>query len=273
MKRFAIAFIVILTVIMLTGCPELLQTLGLAQDEDTDNTENVYTVTYDSQGAATPADPGTMTVTSPITTVGTLPTEPAKTGYIFRGWFTETEGSGNEFTITTEVTADITVYANWTLFIDHFSNEEIDSIWITAYSGEGVPTVVETGSELNIIVSEPTTGVNQYTMDLDTSIDLSNDLSIEWRFMQTGRGGTRVYLRNTAGAGTGYIRYAIDTDDLPYIEVITDNGSTHNEYHIESSTPWLNNYHIFKIVKVDDSRANASKSQALFRDSYYPTQL
>ena len=245
MKRFTIAFIVILTFIMLTGCQELLQTLGLGQE---DNTENVYTVTYDSQSATTPADPDTQTVVSPATTVGALPTSPENTGFVFSGWYTETEGSGSEFTASTEVTGDITVYAKWNLFIDNFNDEELGSVWVTAYNGEGVPTVVETGSELNIIVSEPSSGVNNYVMDLDASFDLSNDLSIEWRFMQEGKGGTRVYLKDATNGGV-LVRFAIDTDDLPYIEVITNNGGGNENHNIESSTPWLNAYHIFKIVK------------------------
>jgi len=72
-----------------------------------------YTVTFDSQGATVEADPTSITVTSGQT-AGTLPTEPTRTGYTFGGWYTEVDGGGTEFTASTTVTANITVYAKWT---------------------------------------------------------------------------------------------------------------------------------------------------------------
>ncbi len=70
-------------------------------------------VTFDSQGATTFAGPTTIEVISPNVTVGSLPTAPEKTGYIFGGWFREPEGGGGEFTASSVVAEDITVYANW----------------------------------------------------------------------------------------------------------------------------------------------------------------
>jgi uncharacterized repeat protein (TIGR02543 family) len=72
-----------------------------------------YTVIFNSQSATVEASPTSIMVTSPATTVVTLPTPPTKTGYIFGGWYTETSGGGTEFTASTTVTADITVYAKW----------------------------------------------------------------------------------------------------------------------------------------------------------------
>ena len=46
----------------------------------------------------------------PYDTTVTLPTAPIKTGFTFGGWFDE---HGIEFTDTTQVTANITVYAKW----------------------------------------------------------------------------------------------------------------------------------------------------------------
>lgn len=73
-----------------------------------------YTVTFDSQSATVEANPTSKTVTSPSTTVDALPTAPTKTGYTFTGWYTGANGTGTEFTASTIVTADITVYAKWT---------------------------------------------------------------------------------------------------------------------------------------------------------------
>ena len=72
-----------------------------------------YTVTFDGQRATTDADPTSKQVISPAVTVGSLPTPPLKTGYIFGGWFNEPEGAGGKFTASTVVTGDKTVYAKW----------------------------------------------------------------------------------------------------------------------------------------------------------------
>jgi len=92
----------VLALLIITGCKK----------ED-DTPPVTYTVTFDSQGADTEADPVSMTVTSPATTLGELPTEPSKSGYAFSAWFTEPDGGGMMFTAYTTVTEDITVYAKW----------------------------------------------------------------------------------------------------------------------------------------------------------------
>jgi uncharacterized repeat protein (TIGR02543 family) len=72
-----------------------------------------YTVTYDSQGATTEADPSSQTVTDGGN-VGSLPEPPEKFTYVFDGWYTEANGGGTAFLADTAVDADITVYAKWT---------------------------------------------------------------------------------------------------------------------------------------------------------------
>ena len=74
-----------------------------------------YTITFDGQGATTPANPTIKTVTSPATTIVALPPPPSKTGYIFGGWFTAVNGGGTEFTASSVVTASDTVYAKWNI--------------------------------------------------------------------------------------------------------------------------------------------------------------
>jgi uncharacterized repeat protein (TIGR02543 family) len=73
-----------------------------------------YTVTFDNDGGDTAANPPTKTVATPDTTTGILPDPPSKAGYTFGGWYTGTDGTGSEFTDSTAVTDDITVYAWWT---------------------------------------------------------------------------------------------------------------------------------------------------------------
>lgn len=53
-------------------------------------------------------------VTSATNTLVTLPAEPTKPCYEFSGWNTVSDGSGDVFTGSTTVAANITVYAQWT---------------------------------------------------------------------------------------------------------------------------------------------------------------
>jgi uncharacterized repeat protein (TIGR02543 family) len=72
-----------------------------------------YTVTFNNAGGTTAANPATMIVNSPATTIDALPAPPTRTGYIFGGWYTAQNGGGTEFTATTTVSANRTVYAKW----------------------------------------------------------------------------------------------------------------------------------------------------------------
>ncbi len=72
------------------------------------------TVTFDKNTGTTDASPTSKTATYGGN-VGTLPTAPTKTGYTFASWNTQAGGGGSAFTATTAVTADLTVYAQWTI--------------------------------------------------------------------------------------------------------------------------------------------------------------
>jgi uncharacterized repeat protein (TIGR02543 family) len=101
-----------------------------SKDDDTPApTTSTYTVIFDSQSATVAANPTSITVTSPATTVGTLPTEPTRSGYTFGGWYTSTSGGGTQFTASTTVAADITVYAKWTAISTTFSQDDLTGTW------------------------------------------------------------------------------------------------------------------------------------------------
>lgn len=72
-----------------------------------------HKVSFDGQGATTEASPSSIIVVDPATTVENLPSDPIRNGYIFKGWFTQTNGQGEAFDQNSEVTADVTVYAFW----------------------------------------------------------------------------------------------------------------------------------------------------------------
>jgi uncharacterized repeat protein (TIGR02543 family) len=73
----------------------------------------VYTITFDADGGSPETQTGEVKMGE---TVGSsnMPPEPTKSGYIFDGWYTSRNGFGSQFTDSTPVTGDITVYAKWT---------------------------------------------------------------------------------------------------------------------------------------------------------------
>jgi uncharacterized repeat protein (TIGR02543 family) len=75
-----------------------------------------WTVTFVATDATTAASVTSMPVVAPTTTTTTLPVAPKKNGYAFAGWWTAPDGKGTEFTATTPVTSDITVYAKWATY-------------------------------------------------------------------------------------------------------------------------------------------------------------
>jgi len=109
MNRGRISISVFLCFLMMM----LLVVIGCSSSSDAPAPEATYTVTFDSQSATAAASPTSKTVTSPATTVVTLPTPPTKTNYYFAGWWTAATSGGTEFTASTTVTASITVYARW----------------------------------------------------------------------------------------------------------------------------------------------------------------
>ena len=72
-----------------------------------------YTVTFRSGDAELDAYPPEKQVVSPARTVDSLPSDPVRSGFLFKGWYTGPNGTGTMFTANTEVTSDITVYAKW----------------------------------------------------------------------------------------------------------------------------------------------------------------
>jgi|GEM_PF-2355437 len=107
-------------------------------------TINTYTVTFDKNGGTTEASPTSKTATYG-SNVGSLPTEPTRAGYTFNGWNTNNVGTGTTFTASTSVTADITVYAQWTL-----------NSYTVTFNSNGGSIVADQTVAYNSTVTEPT---------------------------------------------------------------------------------------------------------------------
>jgi uncharacterized repeat protein (TIGR02543 family) len=99
-KIFLITMII--AAICLSGCPEL-----------EDGKVSEYIVTFDLCGGNSYGD--TALIRIPVyeaQTIKYLPI-PERENYTFGGWFTKQDGQGDEFTNTTHVYANMTVYAKW----------------------------------------------------------------------------------------------------------------------------------------------------------------
>jgi hypothetical protein len=178
----------------------------------TDNPGNggsaaIYTVTFDKNHSDTTvwteANPKTVAVTSPATTVGTLPTPPTRTSYTFVSWNTEPGGGGSTFTGTTPVTASITVYARWeaapdpyTIRINLFDNEGNDAVTASPVSGQP-------GNEITL----------NYTL---ANRNINNALTFT---------GTHTAIQEVTSPGTGTRRYTINQADASAEKVITINAT------------------------------------------------
>jgi len=99
--------------------------LVLINNTGNTSTPVIATVTFDKNGGDTNANPVTVDVEEPSTTVGSLPDEPTRTDYTFADWWTGNgiaddgigvdggDGWGTVFLAETTVDDDITVYAKW----------------------------------------------------------------------------------------------------------------------------------------------------------------
>jgi len=120
-----------------------------------------YTVTFDGQGATTQANPSSKSVVSPAITVESLPTPPEKTGHTFGGWYNEPEGAGGEFTASTVVTGNKTVFAKWTVNTYQITYKDKGGSAFSGVHGNNYPTSHIYGKNTTLVNPEKT----GYTFD------------------------------------------------------------------------------------------------------------
>ena len=97
---------------------------------------NGIRVIFDKNGGDTEADPRIMVQDKVVGAANhfDLPTtNPTRTGYLFNGWNTKADGSGDAFTAKTDVTSNMTVYAQWKP--DEAYAVKIAPMNLTAYVG------------------------------------------------------------------------------------------------------------------------------------------
>lgn len=174
-----------------------------------------WTVTFDSQGAVSAASPTSCVVSYPATCVSSLPTVPTKSGFSFGGWWTGKSGAGTEFTASTTVSANVTVYAKWTEASSGGSGSGSISASVSI-PGDGSITfspstlAVQKGNVLTVSVQE--TGYASYDWYIDGSGFSSGTSSIDIDTSLYASGTHELMLAVTDSEGTvssGSLRFTI----------------------------------------------------------------
>jgi uncharacterized repeat protein (TIGR02543 family) len=198
-----------------SGCGDGLIVLLEKESRNTTDILDIIVI-FDSQSATIEATPSTKYVVPPATLIDSLPTAPVRTGFIFAGWWTAPGGGGTEFTASTEVTANITVYANWTSCpIPTLATTSMTTITgITANSGgnitdQGGAAVSERGvcwsTSANPTISNSKTsdgsGTGAFTSNLTV---LNQDTLYYVRAYATNSGGTAYGNELSFNSGKAY---------------------------------------------------------------------
>jgi uncharacterized repeat protein (TIGR02543 family) len=188
-----------------------------------------YTVTYNSQSATVEASPTSQTVASPDTTVGTLPTAPTRTSYNFAGWWTGTGGTGTQFTASTPVTGNITVYAYWTA----------STVYTVTYDSQGgsavSPQQVVSGGTVGTLPANPTrsgyafggwyTAISGGGTQFTGSTVVSGNITVYAKWTATGTAASAAGTFTYSG-GTLTITWTSETFPCKGPNVGTESSST-----------------------------------------------
>ncbi|MGE4484461.1 MAG: InlB B-repeat-containing protein [Oscillospiraceae bacterium] len=124
------------------------------------------TVTFDKNDGDTDANPTTLAVAL-FDNTGTLPTAPTRSGYTFNGWNSLADGNGVPFTANTEVSADITVYAQWAVKTSSGSSGDFSV---------STPKITVSGNTATITIA-PTTSSSGIASSAVTQSQISNTLA------------------------------------------------------------------------------------------------
>jgi uncharacterized repeat protein (TIGR02543 family)/prepilin-type N-terminal cleavage/methylation domain-containing protein len=187
-------------------------------------TVDIYTVTFNNNGGTSQANPTSMTVAD-SETLAALPTPPnGPSGYEFAYWSkSQAVGSPNNFTLSTPVLSNLTVYAQYTMlpiytvtFSKDTGTTDASPTTITAIKGSG------TGSLPTIAPTKPggyrfdkwTTGTNGTGTEFTATTPVLGNITVYAKYIKTY---VVTFSKNTTTAGS--------TDPSP-TTITIDAGST-----------------------------------------------
>lgn len=169
-----------------------------------------FTVTFNSNGGSTEVKPASMTVIYGEA-LGILPAAPTRSGYSFTGWNTAANGSGTAFTAATPVTANITVYAQWTAVTSSYNSNYTSN----SDGSSGTPTTTTTTNTTptvtSTITTTATTGANGNTTAVVTASQVTDAVNQAAAAAAQAGAGTaaNVEIKVTAPAGATAVTTSI----------------------------------------------------------------
>jgi uncharacterized repeat protein (TIGR02543 family) len=184
-------------------------------------TINQYTVTFDSRGGTTPSP--TSTSVTYGSTYGTLPTV-TSTGYTFAGWFTAaTDGTLVTAGTTVSITADQTLYAQWTVITN------VTSLSFATSSDNNTVTITLAGGtfKTGAIVATDFTfagydavalGAGTFTRTSDTVVTITNLTGLDSYYHEWD---TVTVLAATQATQASSVAGAASTAAAPVIETVS----------------------------------------------------
>jgi uncharacterized repeat protein (TIGR02543 family) len=151
-------------------------------------TANTYTLGFDAQGGVTVADK----LVTYGTKVGEL-TDPVRKGYTFGGWFTETNGGGEQyFAVTVYGTVgNTTLYAKWTA-----------KTYTLGFDAQGGGAVSAVEAEYDAIISLPGVARAGYTFKEWNTLEKGNGIAFTGTMRYTKDGDMTLYAQWNANVYT-----------------------------------------------------------------------
>lgn len=136
--------------------------------------------------------------------------------------------------------------ADLSAFTDDFDDGTYLDKW-EIDRNDGVSTITESGTELHVTIQKPSNDCDCVFLD---TIDVfsSQDMIIESEIKQVGKGGSGIWLKRD---DDNCILFRLSTDDVQCVQFFSnDNGVDTKQQCIESSSPYLGQYNVLRIVKI-----------------------
>ena len=184
---------------------------------DADGSDNYYMwqvangirVIFDKNGGDTEASPRIMSqekVAGSANHFDLPTTEPTRSGYDFMGWNTKADGTGDAFTATTDVTDNMTVYAQWKVNTTYTITYK-DGVGGTAF-GDQATTGLHSGDPTPAFSGTPTRSGYTFTGWYPSVAATVTDNAVytaQWAKNSSSSGhSTRYTLHYESNGGTSY---------------------------------------------------------------------
>jgi uncharacterized repeat protein (TIGR02543 family) len=250
-------------------------TLNSAQGGSTGGWVEQWIITFDADGGY-PA-----TQTQPVSSggsAGTMPSDPTRSGYTFGGWYTAGNGGGSQFTATTPVNGDITVYANWQCTITFnadggYPATQTQSVTSGSSAGNAMPSdptrsdytfggwyTAVNGGGSQFTAATPVTGnITVYAKWLPPAYSVQ--ISLETASEDPPLSNISLFVNESAQflAGSGYVSYVWCWNG----EVIS--GATSSSYTLASNSRTKGIYELSVVVTTNTGEQLSARCRVVIK--------